>query len=136
MHDIIKLTADRKAKFDWNREMQKAFEILKDRFITALVLAYFDPEKETIMETNASDFANGAVLYQRGKDGQLHPVAFFSAKHSAQKYNYDIYNKEFFAIIKTLEEWQPKLEGLGYFDIISDYKNLTMFIITKRFINR
>jgi len=43
--------------------MQKVFKTLKDRFITALILAYFNLNKKTIIETDVSDFANGAVLY-------------------------------------------------------------------------
>ena len=39
-----------------------------------------------------------------GDDRELYPVAYFSAQHSAQKYNYDIYDKELLAVIKALEE--------------------------------
>jgi len=49
------------------------------------------------------------VLYQAGEDGKLKPVAFFSAKHSALEYNYEIYNKELLVIVKALEKWRPKL---------------------------
>jgi len=56
--------------------MKNAFKTFKDRFMTAPILAYFDPDKKTIIETNASDFANGAVLYQPGATPQVMcPVA-------------------------------------------------------------
>ena len=60
-------------------------------------------------------------------------MAYFSAKHSPQECNYDIYDKELLAIIKALEEWQPELEGSqSQFEIITDYKNLATFTISKQ----
>jgi len=85
------------------------FQILKIAFTTAPVLAYYDYIKKTVVEINASNWALGRVLYQANKDGKLKLVAFFSAKHSAFKYNYKIYNKELLAIIKALKEWRSKL---------------------------
>jgi hypothetical protein len=39
--------------------------------------------------------------------------------------NYEIYDKEMLAIIRTLEDWRHYLEGLPQpFDIISDHRNL------------
>ena len=84
-----------------------------------------------IVETDASDWASGGVLSQRGDDGFLHPIAYFSSKHSAQECNYEIYDKELLAIIKSLEEWRPELEGLDHFDIITDHQNLKYFMTTK-----
>jgi len=78
-------------------------------FTTAPVLAYYDYIKKTVVEIDALNWALGGVLYQANKDSKLKPVTFFSAKHSAPKCNYKIYNKELLAIIKALEEWRPKL---------------------------
>ncbi|RAL66528.1 hypothetical protein DID88_006218 [Monilinia fructigena] len=75
-----------------------------DAFITAPVLAYFDHNKRTVLETDASDWASGGVLSQYDSDGLLRPVAYFSAKHSAAECNYEIYDKELLAIIKSMEE--------------------------------
>ena len=58
---------------------------------------------------------------------------FFSAKYSAPKYNYKIYNKELLIIVKALKEWRLKLQGTKQlFKIITDYKNLQTFIIIKQ----
>ena len=40
------------------------------------------------METDASDFAIGAVLLQDGDDSLLHPVAFESSKLNKAQRNY------------------------------------------------
>ena len=119
------------ADWDWTADYQRAFQQLKTAFKEGPVLAYFDPLRETVVETDASDWASGGVLSQRGDDGFLHPIAYFSSKHSAQECNYEIYDKELLAIIKSLEEWRPELEGLDHFDVITGHQNLKYFMTTK-----
>ncbi|RAL63592.1 hypothetical protein DID88_003636 [Monilinia fructigena] len=58
--------------------------------------------------------------------------AYFSAKHSAAECNYEIYDKELLAIIKSMEEWRPELQGSQQeFEILTDHKNLEYFTTTK-----
>ncbi|RAL67012.1 hypothetical protein DID88_007792 [Monilinia fructigena] len=72
------------------------------------------------------------VLSQYDSDGLLRPVAYFSAKHSAAECNYEIYDKELLAIIKSMEEWRPELQGSQQeFEILTDHKNLEYFTTTK-----
>ncbi|RAL59855.1 hypothetical protein DID88_000484 [Monilinia fructigena] len=116
----------------WDASHRDAFATLKDAFITAPVLAYFDHNKRTVLETDASDWASGGVLSQYDSDGLLRPVAYFSAKHSAAECNYEIYDKELLAIIKSMEEWRPELQGSQQeFEILTDHKNLEYFTTTK-----
>jgi hypothetical protein len=76
------------------------------------------------------------VLSQRDDEGVLHPVAYYSKKHSLAECNYDIYNKELMAIIKALEEWRLECEGAVYpLQLITDHKNLEYFM-TKKLLNR
>jgi hypothetical protein len=56
-------------------------------------------QKPFFLETNASDFALGAVLSQPDKDGRLHPVAFHSRKFTVVEINYEIHDKELLAIV-------------------------------------
>lgn len=116
----------------WGDEQQYAFDDLKTAFATAPVLAMFDYTKQTVLETDASDWASGGVLSQYDDNGVLRPIAYFSSKHSAQECNYEIYDKELLAIIKALEEWRPELQGVtDPFEIITDHKNLEYFTSTK-----
>jgi hypothetical protein len=119
--------------WSWETDQTTAFQALKTAFTTAPVLAYFDYTKKTVVETDASNWASGGVLSQISEDGKLRPVAFFSAKHSAPECNYEIYDKELLAIVKTLEEWRPELQGTtDPFEIITDHKNLQTFMTTKQ----
>ena len=49
------------------------------------------------------------------------------------KLNYEIYNKEFLAIINIFKEWRMYLEGFIYLiKVLINYKNLLYFIIIKK----
>ena len=46
--------------------------------------------------------------------------------------NYDIYNKELLGIVIVLKEWRAFLYNIiKLFRVITDYKNLVRFLITK-----
>ncbi|MBW0586028.1 hypothetical protein O181_125743, partial [Austropuccinia psidii MF-1] len=47
-----------------NEEALSQFQILKEAFTTAPILSHFNPSLPTIVETDASDYAFGAVLSQ------------------------------------------------------------------------
>jgi hypothetical protein len=69
------------------------------------------PSRKTVVETDASDFAKGAVLSQYGDDGKLHPVAFYSKQFSPAEINYDIHDKEIGAIVASFREWEHMLKS-------------------------
>ena len=105
---------------------------LKRAFTTAPVLAHFDPNKEILVETDASNYVSTEILSQRNKKGVLHPVAFFSKKHSPAECNYEIYDKELMAIVRCFEEWRAELEGSPHMiEVLSDHKNLEYFMFIK-----
>ena len=81
-----------------------AFELLKRRFTTAPILLHFDPQLPCIIETDASDFAIGAVLSQLSADRRLHPVAFHSRKMDKAEVNYEIHDKEMLAVVTAFKE--------------------------------
>jgi hypothetical protein len=83
--------------------MTKSFEKLKHCFITAPILMYFDPQRECIVETDASDFALQATLSQICDDKKLHPNAFNSRKFSPAEINYEIHDKELLTIVNSFK---------------------------------
>jgi hypothetical protein len=89
--------------------MTRAFETLKKAFISAPVLVHFDPSKVAVVETDASDFALGAILSQKGEDNRLHPVAFHSRKLTPAEINYEIHDKELLAIMDCFGRWRRYL---------------------------
>lgn len=107
LHELTR----KEVKWEWTDACYDAFLTLKRGFITALALKIYDWSKPAVVEVDASNWASGGVFSQKGEDGELYPVAYFSAKHSSAECNYDIYDKELLAIIKALEEWRSELEG-------------------------
>jgi hypothetical protein len=113
--------------FIWDDKANKAFETLKHAFISAPVLAQFDPDKETVLETDSSGYCTGGIMSQYDNEGVLRPVAFFSKKNNPAECNYEIHDKEMLAIIKCLQEWEAELKSVGQFTILTDHKNLEYF---------
>ena len=103
------------------------------RLTIAPILAIFDPEREAILETDASDYAVGVCLTQKGDDGKMRTVAFYSRKMTGPELNYDIYDKELLAVVEALREWRVYLEGTKYpVQIYTDHKNLLYWTSTKQ----
>ena len=74
-------------------------------------MKHYDYDRKAVVETDALDLTTAGVLSQYGDDDLLYPVAYFSTKMNAAELNYDIYDKELLAIIRTFKEWRPKLKG-------------------------
>jgi hypothetical protein len=111
---------------------------LKESFVSVPILCHFDPGRKIIVERDASNLDVIRVLSQYDDDNDndnddiLHPVAYFSRKHSLAKINYKIYDKEPLAIIRAFEEWHPLLEGPPHtIEVISDHRNLTYCTINR-----
>jgi len=125
-----------KQKFNRSREQNIAFEKLKQRFTTAPILAHFYPERETVIETDASDFALGAILSQF-QDQRLHPVAFHSRKLNSAECNYEIHDKELLAILEAFMELKHYLYGADkQITVYTDHQNLQHFLTTKKWNQR
>jgi len=102
------LTELTKKDREWSRNKgeEAVFSELKRRFTMAPILAHFNPAKEVIIETDASDFAIGAILSQRDEERRLHLVAFHSRKFQPAEINYEIHNKELLAIVDAFKHWR------------------------------
>ena len=130
---LTRLTSPSKP-FIWSPAARSAFQMLKGKFTSAPVLLHPDPERQFIVEVDASDTGLGAVLSQRSAaDMKVHPCAFFSRRFLPAEENYDIGNRELLAVVAALEEWRHWLEGAKLpFTIWTDHKNLTFIRATKR----
>ena len=85
-----------KAKFIWSKPQQHAFEELKQRLCSAPVLTLPDIQQPFEIETDASDYAVGAVLTQLGQT-----VAYHSETLSDIVCKYPTYDKEMYSIFQV-----------------------------------
>jgi hypothetical protein len=118
-------------KWNWGPTQFKAFETLKTKLCMALVLQQPDFSKKFFLQTDASSYGLGAVLSQEGElekaKGKLilHPIAYYSAMFTPMERNYDIYERELLAMMKSLAHWHPYLGWTKEpFTIITDHANL------------
>ena len=93
-------------------------ETFKNRYPLPLI-------RKTLMRISKAQFftkldVRGAYNLIRMAEGEewktafrtLHPVAFFSKKHSPTECNYEIYDKELMAIVRAFEEWHAELQSV------------------------
>ena len=125
-------------QFHWSPEADAAFRILKHRFTSAPILTMPDPQRQFVVEVDASNEGVGAILSQRSEqDGKVHPCAFLSRRLSKAERNYDVGNRELLAVKLALEEWRHWLEGAEHpFIVWTDHRNLEYIKKAKRLNSR
>ena len=94
-----------KKEWKWEEEHQKAFEELKEKIMSQLVLSLLRKEKKFRMEMDASGHAIGGVLSQE-QDGKWKPIAFLSRTMQPAERNYEVYDKELLVIVEALSKWR------------------------------
>jgi hypothetical protein len=93
--------------------------------MTTPLLIHANPSKPFVLETDASDFALGAMFSQLGENNLLHPINFHSHDFSPTKINYEIHDKKFLTNIDAFEKWRHLLEGVQHeITMYLDHKNL------------
>ena len=112
----------------WSQEQQQAFSCLKQKITSAPVLSHFDPEAPTIVTTDASGIALGAVLSQMS-NGIEKPVAYASKTLSMTERKYSTGEREALACIFACEHWHVFLFGRK-FTLRTDHQALTTLLET------
>ena len=78
------------AAFLWTDACEQAFQELKARLTAPPVLVAPNDEGQYVLDTDASDFALGAVLQQYQPDGTLRVIAYGSRGLTAPERRYCI----------------------------------------------
>jgi hypothetical protein len=118
----------------WGPSQHAAFLELKSCMCSSLVLTQPDFERRFFLQADASAYGVGAVLSQAGRTSPTlakrakpvtHPIAYYSATFTPTEQNYDIYERELLAIMKSLAHWRPYLGWTKEpFTILTDHANL------------
>ena len=112
-----------------NEEAKEAFNVLKKAVMTAPVLAYPDPNKEYLLEMDASKLGLGAVLSQKQLDGRYHPVAFGSQALRGAKHKYYSTKLGFLAVKWGIHHFKTYLLD-RQFKVRTDNNPLTYFMLS------
>ena len=115
--------------FHWGKAHDESFDTLKDKLTHAPLLQLPDFGKTFELECDASGIGIGGVLKQDGK-----PVAYFSEKLNTPALNYSTYDKELYALVRSLQTWRHYLWPKE-FVIHSDHESLK-YIRSQNNLNR
>ena len=112
----------------WTSVQEAAFSSLKTLFLLRPILHLPNPTALFALATDASKHALDTILLQTDENGDWHPCSYLSQSFSPTEQNYDIYNRELLAVIRTLKTWRHYLHGSPFpVQVFTDHKNLIFF---------
>ena len=112
-----------KVPFNWGPEHDSAFQLIKKEIMVAPILAYYHPNKPTILQTNASCKGLGACLLQNEK-----PVYFASKALTEMQKGYVAIELELLAVAWAMEKFHHFLYG-NEFTLETDQKPLEVILL-------
>nr|GEU51546.1 putative reverse transcriptase domain-containing protein [Tanacetum cinerariifolium] len=122
-----KLT-QKKVKFDWGDKQEEAFQIIKQKLYSALILALPEGSEDFVVYCDASIKGLGAVLMQREK-----VIAYGSRQLKVHEKNYTTHDLELGAVVFALKIWRHYLYGTKC-TVFTDHKSL-QHILDKKELN-
>ena len=111
-------------KFEWTNDCQEAFDNLRQKLVSAPILAFPDYTKSFILDTDASDTGMGAVLSQVESGGTERVIAYASCTLSQAERRYCVTRKELLAVVTFIKHFRPYLLG-RHFTLRTDHGSLT-----------
>ena len=110
-------------KFIWTDHEQKAFDTLRSLLMNTPILAFPNFARPFMLQTDASDYAIGAVLSQEDSEHREHPVAFISRTLNTTEQKYSVTEKECLAVVYACKVFRPIIFGKEL-TIITDHAPL------------
>ncbi|GKC70051.1 putative reverse transcriptase domain-containing protein [Tanacetum coccineum] len=125
---MTKLT-QKKVKFEWGDKHETAFQLLKKKLCSALILALPEGSEDFIVYCDALIKGLGVVLMQREK-----VIAYASRQLKIHEKNYTTHDLELGAVVFSLKLWRHYLYGTKY-TVFTDQKSL-QHILNQKELNR
>ena len=110
---LNRLTGDN-VKFVWDTWCEGAFLEIKQHLTCKPILAFPKLNDPFNVEVDASDYAAGGILSQRGKDNILHPIAYFSTSFTNTQCKWAPVTKEAVALVLAVRHWYVYLSGTDF----------------------
>lgn len=107
---LINLTKDDQ-KFKWSQDEENAFDNLKNKLAEKTLLSHPNWNDIFYIETDASDKAIAAHIYQLNTENEPQPLGFVSRVLKKHEKNYATFEKELMAIIYVLRKFTYMLYG-------------------------
>ena len=107
---LHRLTAKSIERFQWSSECDRAFRSLKEKLVTAPVLAFPRSDAKFIVDCDASDYGLGAVISQE-QDGSERVIAYASRVLDNRERRYSTTKKEMLAMVYAIRHFRHYLYG-------------------------
>ena len=120
-----------KVMITWNDDAETSFQTLRTFLTTHPLLILPDLHKEFMLDTDACNYAVGAVLSQSNDENKAQPVAYFSKHMTSAQKNYATSEKELLAIVLATEHFAQYLWG-STFIINTDHQPLAWLMKTPK----
>ncbi|GKB38265.1 putative reverse transcriptase domain-containing protein [Tanacetum coccineum] len=124
---LTKLTQKNKT-YEWGKEEEEAFHLLKDKLCSAPILALPKGSKDFVVYCDASLKGYGAVLMQREK-----VIAYASRQLRTHKENYMTHDLELGVVVFALRLWRHYLYDVKCI-VFTDHKSL-QYILDQKELN-
>ena len=111
----------------WKEPQQHAFQRIKEALLSSEVLAYYDPDRPTIISADASSTGLGAVLTQVQENEEHRPICYATRSLSATEKRYAFIKKEALAVTWARETFSDYVLEVPFF-LETDYKPLTALL--------
>ena len=111
-----------KVPFNWGLEHEGAFQLIKKEIATAQILAYYNPKKPTVLQTDASCKGLGACLLWNQR-----PVYFASRALSEMQKGYVVIELKSLAVTWAMEKFHHFLYD-NEFILKTDQKPLEVIL--------
>ena len=119
------------SSWKWGKAQQTAFTHVKEQLSSPVVLTTYDPDKELILQCDASPYGVGAVLAHKERDGSERPIAYSSRTLAPVEKRYSQLDKEALALIHGVKKFHSYIYGRK-FTLISDHKPLQHILGEKK----
>ena len=107
---LHRLTSKTTEKFMWSPDCDLAFRVLKEKLVSAPVLAYPCFDQEFVVDCDASDYGLGAVTSQ-WQDGDGKVIAYASRVLEDHEHRYKTTKKAMLAMVYVIKHFRPYLYG-------------------------
>ena len=103
---VLRQLNKKNTDFTWNTTYEKAFRNAKLHVANAVTLQFFDPDKDIVIECDASGVSIGGTLLQDG-----HPITFISQALTSTQQHYSNIEHELLAVVVIVEHLHHYIFG-------------------------
>ena len=115
------------ATFNWTKECDAAFKLLKEKLMEDPVLISPQVDKDYVIHCDVSKYSYSGILQQtRPGTEELAPVAYFSGNFDKTQVKWNITEKEAYTIYKSVKKFAFYITGAKT-TVFSDHKPLKNF---------